>query len=162
MDKKEQVIEALQNFITEREASQKKRSVARRGEEESNTTVLDWTLTQLHIVAMIKERGSANNSELSSELNVSKPAITKAVRKLLQYNMIAKTQLERNKKEIHYVLTESGKRLALVHEQLHQKARNKYLSLLKKFSDTELDAITKFLNVVTGSLKDNEEQRGCD
>lgn len=63
MNKKEEALKALQHFITEREASQKKGRVNKVGQEEAFT--LDWTLTQLHIVATIKEKGIVNNASLS-------------------------------------------------------------------------------------------------
>lgn len=85
--------------------------------------VSDWTLTQLHIVAAIKEKGKANNITLSETLNVSKPAITKAVKKLLEHNILEKMQQEDNKKEVYYMLTKSGRclRLSTINYMSRQK-----------------------------------------
>lgn len=88
MEKKNDVIEALQRLITERESADRRRKGMKVSQEEA--IVSDWTLTQLHIVAAIKEKGKANNITLSETLNVSKPAITKAVKKLLEHNILEK------------------------------------------------------------------------
>jgi len=151
ISKKEEALESLQHLITEREAAQKRKRVDKSGKEEA--FVLDWTLTQLHIVATIKEKGMANNTYLSENLKLSKPAITKAVKKLLQQNILMKIQQEDNKKEVYYLLTESGEKLALVHNQLHEKARIRYLSILDNFNIVELETIIKFLNAVTKNIK---------
>ena len=153
ISKKEEALESLQHLITEREAAQKRRRVDKSGKEEA--FVLDWTLTQLHIVATIKEKGKANNTSLSENLKLSKPAITKAVKKLLQQNILMKIQQEDNKKEVYYLLTESGEKLALVHNQLHEQARIRYLSILDNFNIVELETIIKFLNAVTKNIKQN-------
>ncbi len=151
INKKEEALEALQNLITERETAQKRRRVNKSGQEEA--LILGWTLTQLHIVAIIKERGMANNTSLSESLRLSKPAITKAVRKLLQHNILVKTQQEDNKKEVYYLLTESGEELALIHDQLHEQARNRYLRILDNFNTVELETIIKFLKAITENMK---------
>ncbi len=155
MNQKEQVLEALQNLITTREDAQKKRVVNRGEDQEGNALTLEWSLTQLHIVATIKDNGLANNSLLSHKLNVSKPAIAKAIKKLLKHHVIIKIQRNDNKKEIFYGLTESGEKLAFIHEQLHEKARNKYLSILEKFDDAELIVIARFLYAITDNMKND-------
>ncbi|MEK3727308.1 MULTISPECIES: MarR family transcriptional regulator [unclassified Lysinibacillus] len=151
MEKKNDVIEALQRLITERESADRRRKGMKVSQEEA--IVSDWTLTQLHIVAAIKEKGKANNITLSETLNVSKPAITKAVKKLLEHNILEKMQQEDNKKEVYYMLTKSGEMLALIHHQLHEQAKNRYLSILNDFNTSELETIIRFLNAITKNMK---------
>lgn len=78
----------MQQLITERESAVRRRKGMKVSQEEA--IVSDWTLTQLHIVAAIKEKGKANNTTLSEVLKVTKPAITKAVKKLLEHNVLEK------------------------------------------------------------------------
>jgi len=151
MDKKIDALEALQRLITERESADRRRKRMNVSQEEA--IVFDWTLTQLHIVAVIKEKGKANNIMLSEILNVSKPAITKAVKKLLEHNILEKIQQEDNKKEVYYLLTKSGEMLALIHNRLHEQAKNRYLSIFNNFNTTELETIIRFLNAITENIK---------
>ncbi|MEI3611476.1 MarR family transcriptional regulator [Pseudogracilibacillus sp. SO30301A] len=151
MDKKVEAIEALQQLIKEREAADRRRKGMKVSQEDA--IISDWTLTQLHIVATIKEKGKANNTMLSESLNVSKPAITKAVRKLLEHNVLVKTQQEDNKKEVYYLLTKSGEMLALIHDQLHEQAKKRYLRIFDEFNTTELETIIRFLYAVTENIK---------
>lgn len=154
INKKMEALNALQRLIQEREAVQKRKSFSKKNEE--NSIMMDWTLTQLHIVSAIKAQGSANNTFLSETLNVSKPAITKAIKKMLDKNVIVETRQEANQKEIHYLLTAFGEQLSSIHEQLHEKARNRYLRLLDSFNTDELETIITFLEMITDKLKDDD------
>lgn len=154
MDKKTEALNALQQLIKEREAAQKRRSFNKKVTEDS--IVKDWTLTQLHIVSAIKEQGSANNSSLAETLHLSKPAITKAIRRMLEKHVIVKTRQEDNQKEVHYLLTEFGEQLASIHARLHEQAKSRYLSLLDGFNTDELDTIIAFLKTITDNLKHND------
>lgn len=151
MNKNTEALKALEQFIKEREAADKIRKQVKTSQEELITS--DWTLTQLHIVATIKENGRANNTTLSESLNVSKPAITKAIRKLLDHHILEKIQEEDNKKEVYYLLTKSGEMLALIHAQLHEQARERYLRIFDEFNTVELEIIIRFLHAITESIK---------
>ncbi|MED0679224.1 MarR family transcriptional regulator [Aneurinibacillus thermoaerophilus] len=146
---KKKVLKALQELITTRES-------IRKAESSNKRNVLfgvSWTLTQFHIVALLKEHGM-NNTNLAKELNVSKPAVTKAIKKLLEHRIIDERQNERNKKEIFYVLTEKGEIMASIHDRLHKEAEDQYLSLLNSFTKEQLETIIIFLNTLTSHLKD--------
>ncbi|GIN73407.1 putative HTH-type transcriptional regulator YvnA [Bacillus sp. J14TS2] len=151
MNKQAEAMEALKQLIMKREEADRNRKAINVSDEEA--AISDWTLTQLHIVAVIKEKEKANNTTLAERLNISKPAVTKAVKKLLEHHMIEKTQREGNKKEVHYLLSDSGKMLAVIHEQLHEKAEARYLRIFEKFNTEELETIIKFLNMMTENIK---------
>ncbi|MCY7786348.1 MarR family transcriptional regulator [Bacillus inaquosorum] len=107
----------------------------------------DWTLTQLHIVSCIHTSQNVNNSFLASRLHISKAAVSKAVKALLKHNIITVTKKPGNKKEIFYTLTESGRELAALHEQLHEKAKEQYKQLFNEFSIDDLKTVTAFFNL---------------
>lgn len=148
----EEVIHSLQHMITKREAAYKKRVADKHFDEEGNVITQEWTLTQLHIVAIMKDEKFANNRMLAEKLDLTKAAITKATKKLLKQEIMIEKELKDNKKEIYYALTESGERLALLHEQLHEKAKQKYIDILQEFSDEELAVINRFLKSITNNL----------
>lgn len=146
---KRKVLEALQDLITTRES-------IRKAESSSKKNVMfgiSWTLTQFHIVALLKEKELMNNTNLAKELHISKPAVTKAIKKLLEHSIIMEKQMEGNKKEIFYILTEKGEKMAAIHEKLHKTAEDQYLSLLDSFNKEQLETIIMFLNALTSHLK---------
>ncbi len=56
------------------------------------------SLTQFHIIELIDNNDKVNNKFLSEMLNVSKPAITKSIKKLLAKGLVVESHNEFNKK----------------------------------------------------------------
>lgn len=148
---KEKVLKAIEHLITQRDKKiQKRTSLPALSNGESAE---EWTLTQLHIVALINDHPSeANNTFLSKQLHVSKPAITKAVNYLIEKGAITSEKREDNQKSIYYTLTDAGQNLASAHEQVHQKAVDRYHQLLDQFTETELEVVARFLSSWTKQM----------
>lgn len=149
---KVKVLKALEELITTRESIKRTES----SNKKNRLFGVSWTLTQFHIVALLEENELVNNTLLAKELNISKPAVTKATKKLLEHEIIKEQQNEGNKKEIFYILTEKGKRMAAIHEELHRNAEEQYLSLLDSFNKEQLETIILFLKTLTSHLKMEE------
>ncbi|WP_010268368.1 MarR family transcriptional regulator [Paenibacillus senegalensis] len=108
--------------------------------------VRDWSVTQLHILSLIKRLPfKMNNTSLAAELNLSKAAITKAVNTLIQHNLVVTAKKADNLKEIYYEVTDQGKQLAAEHDKMHNQAEKKYHELFSHFHDDEIDVIIRFL-----------------
>lgn len=152
---KEKVLKEIEHFITQRDNKiQKRTSLPALFNGESKE---EWTLTQLHIVALINDHPSeANNTFLSKQLNVSKPAITKAINYLIKKGAITSTKREDNQKSIYYVLTGAGQKLALAHEQVHQKVVDRYNQLLDQFTEAELEVVIRFLSEWTKQMNSTD------
>ncbi|WP_029268439.1 MarR family transcriptional regulator [Virgibacillus alimentarius] len=145
---KERTLKAIENFILQREKNEKQQNdVAESLLIHHGFSEGKLSLTQLHIVALINEQPSeSNNTFLANQLGISKPAVTKAINALMEKGIVTSQKKESNQKAVFYSLTNTGKDLVLIHEQMHQKAREKYEQLLNQFTDDELQLITKFLN----------------
>lgn len=151
---KEKTLKAIENFILQREKKTKQQNDVAESLLISHGFSKDrWSLTQLHIVALINDNpNGANNTFLASRLGISKPAVTKAINALTKEKMITTQKKESDQKSIYYRLTNSGKKLALIHEQMHEIAQERYDQLLSQFSDEELQVITTFLNAWSSQL----------
>ncbi|MFT0212137.1 MarR family transcriptional regulator [Pseudomonas sp. F1_0610] len=113
----------------------------------------DYSLTQIHMLIALKSSDQANNASLSQSLGLSKAAISKAISKLWDDNLIASYQQEHNKKTVFYRLTESGIELAEEAYALHLTIHKKYQAFLNQFDATELSTIENFLVKVTGFIE---------
>ena len=144
------VILMLQKFIIERENADKRRKYRRENEN------LDLSLTQFHIIELIDKNDKINNKFLAKELNLSKPAVTKSIKKLLSKNLVVELNNEENKREIYYKLTKEGEKLSFIHDELHKQAVKKYEEVLKVFDDKEMETIIEFLQRSVDELKKEE------
>lgn len=151
---KEEVLKAIERFILHREKKMQKRNdIADKLLIEQGFTENKWSLTQLHMIALINENPTeANNTFLAEHLGISKPAITKAVSSLIKDEVVMPKQKENNQKSVYYTLTNSGKQLSILHNQVHQVAKNRYNQLLDQFTDDESKIIVTFLNAWSEQL----------
>ncbi|MDM5296819.1 MarR family transcriptional regulator [Bacillus pumilus] len=119
----------------------------------TDTLNQDWTLTQLHILSMIQANpDESNNTFLSQQLKLSKPAITKAVKKLIEKGMVHYRHRQGDKKSVYYSLTEEGTKLASLYDELHERAVTTYLEFLSQFPADELQVIERFLKAWKGKI----------
>src|SRR5699024_4282705 len=116
---KEKVLTAIEQFIIQREKKMQNRDdIAKNLLIKQGFTENKWSLTQLHIIALINENpNKANNAFLANELGISKPAITKAVRSLIKEELILPKQKENNQKSIYDTLTNTHKQLSVIHTE---------------------------------------------
>ncbi|HCA7015809.1 TPA: MarR family transcriptional regulator [Staphylococcus pseudintermedius] len=150
MNKQQKVIITLQQFIIERENANKRRKNIK-GDEG-----LNLSLTQFHIIELIANNDKVNNKLLADKLNISNPAVTKSIKKLLSKDLVLELQNAQNKREVHYKLTKKGKKLSSIHDELHNQAVKKYEEVLKVFNEKELDVIVEFLSRSISALKEEE------
>ena len=92
MNMQKKVILMLQQFIIERENADKRRQYRKENED------MDLSLTQFHIIEIIDKHEKVNNKFLAEELNVSKPAVTKSIKKLLSKELVVELNNESNKR----------------------------------------------------------------
>ncbi|MBZ8175532.1 MarR family transcriptional regulator [Staphylococcus delphini] len=150
MNKQMEVILTLQQFIIERENANKRKQNIKGNED------LNLSLTHFHIIELIAKHNNVNNKFLADQLNISNPAITKSMKKLLSKGLVIKLHQAQNKKEVYYQLTEKGEKLSSIHDELHQKAVKKYEDVLEVFKENELEVIIQFLSRSISALKQEE------
>src|SRR5699024_1945022 len=148
---KEKALKAIEYFIMSREKSNgKRKEAAKKILDDRGITTNKWTLTQLHIIALLnKYPNQTNNTFLATEWGISKPAVSKAIKTLIAEKMIIERKRENEQKAIYYTLTPSGRELSIVHDEMHQIAEARYNQLLNQFSDQELEVIVRFLELLS-------------
>ncbi|MCM3792850.1 MarR family transcriptional regulator [Priestia megaterium] len=148
-----QAFQAIESLIMTREKKvQSRKILANKLTQSVNSTNKKWTITQLHIVSLINKDQYVNNALLSKELNISKPAVSKAINTLVGHSIVIENKNIHNNRETFYSLTKEGEELAKIHDKMHEIAEKRYVELLNKFSDVELKIIIKFLNEWTKQI----------
>ena len=74
---------------------------------------------EIHMIMVIGKNPSQNITSISEELGISKSAVSQMVRKLEQKNLVERSQLPDNEKEIRLSLTPRGRIAFLGHETHH-------------------------------------------
>lgn len=115
-------------------------------DEKLKQEVLNLSIVAFHILSAL-ESGEQTGIEIAEKINVTRGGVTRAAKKLLQYDLIAATKHPDDKKKIYYSLTEEGKKLAKVHDQMHETIKKELVDkLTAKYSMDDLQIVANFLD----------------
>lgn len=80
--------------------------------------------SEIQMVNVIGRTPGINVTEIADKLGITKGAVPKIIRKLIQKELIFRYQSSNNKKVIHFELTDKGKIAFQQHIEFHQKVNN--------------------------------------
>lgn len=142
-----QTIEQLRLQRSNVHGSQEQRWIqAHLDDERLGEITLKLSIVAFHILSAL-EKGDQTGIEIAEKINVTRGGVTRAAKKLLQYDLISAAKHPDDKKKIYYSLTADGRTLALVHDQMHEKIRQELVGkLTAKYSAADLQVVAAFLN----------------
>ncbi|KFM99238.1 MarR family transcriptional regulator [Bacillus clarus] len=117
------------------------------------TGVSGMSLSELHVIECIGKNGLMNVTAITTEMGMTKGAISKICTKLFQKQFVEKMKMLDNQKEIFFLLTEKGNEVYIAHEELHKQAEEKWLLLLDKYTKEELAFIQRFVKDVSSHME---------
>ena len=108
------------------------------------------TSTQIHYIDTISHCTDATVSELAQRLAVTKPTVTIAVEKLRKLGYVEKTPSDADKRYSFIKLTAQGKRVALLHDDIHSQ----YAGIISQhMTNTEIQSLTELLMKALAATK---------
>lgn len=134
--KKQALNDALKRLI---------KDITKKNELLKASNMPDEKQTKAHIL-MLLAKESLSNSQLAANMQLSKPAITKATKELTHKNYLIKEQSKTDKRRVYYTLTTEGKTLALSHQNQHLSIEKQLLKIINNYNANELATITKFVD----------------
>jgi len=102
--------------------------------------------SEIHCIHLIGKLKQPNVTKISLELAMTKSAISRIVKKLLDNRDIESYQLECNKKEIYYKLTPRGQELFDEHFKIHSSGRERDKIFFEELDDDDSQIVSKFLS----------------
>ena len=106
------------------------------------------TSTQEHILMLLAEQISTN-AKIAEKLKISPAAVTKALKKLQEQELIQSSRATNDERVVLWSLTEKAVPVAKEHATHHGKTLSTYQELGNKFNDEEQEVISKFLSALT-------------
>jgi DNA-binding MarR family transcriptional regulator len=108
-----------------------------------------YTLSEIHTIDAIGRASEPVNVTIIAEnLNVTKSAVSKIIKKLVNKDAIRVFQIPENKKERYFLLTEVGKDIYLQHKKIHsmwEKTDERFFKEIEdKYKNITLDVLEKF------------------
>lgn len=113
--------------------------IAFRGEYEK------YGVSEIHCIDFIGKIENPNVTKISENMNMTRGAISKICKKLLNNKLIGKYKKPENDKEIYFKLTKSGEELYKCHEIKHKKWEERNNNFFKNVDREEQEIVVSFL-----------------
>ncbi|MBP1039468.1 MarR family transcriptional regulator [Vagococcus sp. BWB3-3] len=101
--------------------------------------------TEVHCIEYIEKNDDSNVTQLADAFYMTRGAISKLTKKLMNKGLIERYQKPTNKKEIYFRLTDRGREVFKIHEALHQEFRERDKVILDQVSEEQLDGLLNFV-----------------
>ena len=101
--------------------------------------------SEVHSIEYIGENKDSNVTKLAEKFYMTRGAISKLTKKLIEKGYIKSYQKTDNNKEIYFKLTKKGEQIYKTHEQLHKEFCKRDKPVFKEITNEELDNMLNFV-----------------
>ena len=119
-----------------------------------------YNYSEIHTITAIGDMEFPNVTGISQSMHMTKGAISKITKKLMQQGLIESYMLEGNKQKVFFKLTEKGQHLYMEHEKRHNLWLERDHAFLQKYSKEELDRIQAFMSDLNDYLEEQISELG--
>ncbi|MDD3393381.1 MAG: MarR family transcriptional regulator [Anaerotignum sp.] len=101
--------------------------------------------SEIHMISTIHSMDHANVTKIADYMHITKSAISKIAKRLIQRGCIISYMEDYNRKEVYFRLTEKGEALNTEHAKRHKLWQARDLQFLSTYSGKELTFIHQFM-----------------
>ena len=101
--------------------------------------------SEIHCMEFIGKNADSNVTKLAESFFMTRSAISKIMKKLLEKGLIESYQKPENKKEIYFRLTEEGLAINKIHDDLHKEFRERDKKVFEQVTEEQFDSILSFV-----------------
>ncbi|MCM3174572.1 MULTISPECIES: winged helix DNA-binding protein [Paenibacillus] len=118
--------------------------------------------SEVHCIEFIEKNVDSNVTKLAESLYMTKGAISKLTKKLIEKGLIEDYQKANNKKEVFFRLTEQGRTIYDIHEKLHTEFQERDESVFNHVTEEQYDKMLNFIEVYSKHLDMEIDKQGLD
>lgn len=118
--------------------------------------------SEVHCIEYIEKNPDSNVTQLAESFYMTRGAISKLTKKLIIKGLIESYQKSENKKEIYFRLTEQGKVIFKIHEDLHQEFRERDKAVFEQVTEKQFDSMLSFVKNYSRHLDEEIKKQGID
>lgn len=101
--------------------------------------------SEVHCIEYIGRNADSNVTKLAESFYMTRSAISKITKKLIEKGLIESYQKPDNKKEIYFRLTEQGKVIDKIHEELHKEFQERDKAVFEQVTEEQFDSMLSFM-----------------
>ena len=118
--------------------------------------------SEIHCIAYIGDDEDSNVTKLAESFDMTRGAISKLTKKLVKKGLIESYQKPDNKKEVYFRLTEQGKMIYNIHEEMHREFEDRDQPFFEKVTEEQYDIILGFAEKYNMHLDAEIKKLGVD
>ena len=121
-----------------------------------------YTSSEVHCIEYIEKNVDSNVTKLAESFFMTRGAISKLTKKLIEKGLIESYQNSDNKKEIYFRLTEQGKVIYKIHENLHKEFQERDKAVFAQITEEQFDSMLSFVEKYSSHLDAEIKKQGKD
>ncbi|SET07310.1 MarR family transcriptional regulator [Paenibacillus sp. NFR01] len=137
MNKDEQVMLRFRDLFNKMAALNKTKMEA---------SLIEYKPSEVHCIEYIGQHADSNVTKLAEAFYMTRSAISKITKKLMDKDLIESYQKPENKKEIYFRLTKQGEDIYKIHEDLHQEFRERDKAVFEQVTEEQYDQMLHFID----------------
>lgn len=118
--------------------------------------------SEVHGVEYIGKMADPNVTKLAEAFYMTRGAISKLTKKLMEKGLIESYQKAENKKEIYFRLTPKGQEVFDIHETLHQEFQARDKAVFDQITEEQFHATLNFLKNYSNHLDAEIQKQNTD
>lgn len=136
MNKEEQVMMNFRNLFNK---------MAWLNKSKMEEILKDYKPSEIHCMEYIENNVDPNVTKLAESFFMTRSAMSKITKKLIEKGFVESYQKPENKKEIYFKLTKEGKAINKIHEDLHKEFRERDKEIFDQVTEEQFDSMLKFV-----------------
>ncbi|CAM4462398.1 MarR family transcriptional regulator [Paenibacillus phoenicis] len=116
--------------------------------------------SEVHCIEAIGKQAEPNVTRLAETLYMTRGAITKLTKKLMDKGLIESYQKPDNKKEIYFKLTAQGQNIFDIHEELHEELQARDQAVFEQVTEEQFDQMLHFIERYSRHLDEEMKKQG--
>ena len=118
--------------------------------------------SEVHCIEYIGGNEDSNVTKLAEAFYMTRGAISKMTKKLIEKGAIESFQKPENKKEVYFRLTEKGEAVYKVHQGLHKEFEQRDKAVFEQITEEQFDSMLNFLEKYSTHLDAEIRKQGID
>lgn len=153
MNREDQVIMGFRDLVNKLAWLNKRKMEASLGQ---------YKPSEVHCIEFIGKHADSNVTKLAESFYMTSGAISKLTKKLIEKGVIESYQKPDNKKEIYFRLTEQGKAVYNIHEDLHKEFQERDKAVFEHVTGEQFDEMLRFLDKYSRHLDAEIRKQGLE
>ncbi|SJZ86688.1 transcriptional regulator, MarR family [Pilibacter termitis] len=120
----------------------------------------DYQSSEVHTIECISKGEFVNVTKIAQSLYMTRSAASKIAKKLLDKKLIERYQRTENKKEVYFRLTEKGREVNEIHENLHKEFLARDKVVFDEITEEQLAGFLAFIQRYSKHLDEEIKREG--